>query len=111
MLLNYLISEVAGNANLKERWLPELSKCSALGAFAVHEPDAGSNAGAISTKATCASQADAVPSNAALNGFKAKLYASEMAVETTNKAIQALGGHGYIVGTILLSAFSGTLVV
>jgi butyryl-CoA dehydrogenase len=36
-----------------------------------------------------------VLSNAALNGFKAKLYASEMAVETTNKAIQVLGGYGY----------------
>ena len=44
--------EVAGNGHLKGRWLPELSRCSALGAFAVHEPDAGSNAGAISTKAT-----------------------------------------------------------
>jgi butyryl-CoA dehydrogenase len=44
---------------------------------------------------TCASQADAESSKAALNGFKAKLYASEMAVEVTNKAIQVLGGHGY----------------
>jgi butyryl-CoA dehydrogenase len=44
---------------------------------------------------TCASEADAVPSAVALNGFKAKLYASEMAVEVANKAIQVLGGHGY----------------
>ena len=43
----------------------------------------------------CASKADAVPSTVALNGFKAKLYASEMAVEVTNKAVQVLGGHGY----------------
>ncbi len=43
----------------------------------------------------CAYKADAVPSTVALNGFKAKLYASEMAVEVTNKAIQVLGGHGY----------------
>ncbi|MFH2059931.1 MAG: acyl-CoA dehydrogenase family protein [Pseudomonadota bacterium] len=43
----------------------------------------------------CASKADAVPSTAALNGFKAKLYASEVAIEVTNKAIQVMGGHGY----------------
>ncbi|MBA4368079.1 MAG: acyl-CoA dehydrogenase [Desulfobacterium sp.] len=43
----------------------------------------------------CASEADAESSTAALNGFKAKLYASEMAVEVTNKAIQVMGGHGY----------------
>ena len=43
----------------------------------------------------CATQADTSPSTAVLNGFKAKLFASEMAVEVTNKAIQVLGGHGY----------------
>ncbi len=43
----------------------------------------------------CATKADESPATAALNGFKAKLYASEMAVEVTNKAIQVLGGHGY----------------
>ncbi len=43
----------------------------------------------------CASKADADSSTAALNGFKAKLYASEMAIEVTNKAIQVMGGHGY----------------
>ncbi|MBI5594076.1 MAG: acyl-CoA dehydrogenase family protein [Deltaproteobacteria bacterium] len=42
-----------------------------------------------------AAKADASPAAAALNGFKAKLFASEMAVEVTNKAIQVLGGHGY----------------
>jgi butyryl-CoA dehydrogenase len=42
-----------------------------------------------------AAKADASPATAALNGFKAKLLASEMAVEVTNKAIQVLGGHGY----------------
>ena len=44
---------------------------------------------------TSAAKADASPGTAALNGFKAKLHASEMAVEVTNKAIQVLGGHGY----------------
>lgn len=43
----------------------------------------------------CASNADSAPGNAAINGFKAKLLASETAVETTNLAIQVLGGHGY----------------
>ncbi len=44
---------------------------------------------------TCAQQADSSPDKAVINGFKAKLFASEMAVEVTNKAIQVLGGHGY----------------
>ncbi|NIS68028.1 MAG: acyl-CoA dehydrogenase [Proteobacteria bacterium] len=43
----------------------------------------------------CATQADSSPNTAVLNGFKAKLFASEMAVDVTNKAIQVLGGHGY----------------
>ena len=43
----------------------------------------------------CATKADESPTTAALNGFKAKLYASEMGVDVTNKAIQVLGGHGY----------------
>jgi alkylation response protein AidB-like acyl-CoA dehydrogenase len=43
----------------------------------------------------CATQADISPGTAVLNGFKAKLFASEMAVDVTNKAIQVLGGHGY----------------
>lgn len=42
-----------------------------------------------------AAKADASPATAALNGFKAKLFASETAVDVTNKAIQVLGGHGY----------------
>lgn len=45
--------------------------------------------------ASCASQADLFPDTAILNGLKAKLYASEMAVDVANKAIQVLGGHGY----------------
>ncbi len=44
---------------------------------------------------SCASKADDQASAAALNGFKAKLYASEKAIEVTHKAIQVLGGHGY----------------
>jgi butyryl-CoA dehydrogenase len=43
----------------------------------------------------CATQADSSPNTAVLNGFKAKLFASETAVDVTNKAIQVLGGHGY----------------
>jgi alkylation response protein AidB-like acyl-CoA dehydrogenase len=44
---------------------------------------------------SCAAKADASPNSAAINGFKAKLFASEAAVEVTHKAIQVLGGHGY----------------
>jgi butyryl-CoA dehydrogenase len=44
---------------------------------------------------SCATHADTTPGTAVLNGFKAKLFASEMAVDATNKAIQVLGGHGY----------------
>lgn len=43
----------------------------------------------------CATRADSSPAAAVINGFKAKLFASEIAVEVTNKAIQVLGGHGY----------------
>ena len=43
----------------------------------------------------CATQADSSPNTAVINGFKAKLFASETAVDVTNKAIQVLGGHGY----------------
>jgi butyryl-CoA dehydrogenase len=43
----------------------------------------------------CATKADSSVDMAAINGFKAKLFASETAVEVTNKAIQVLGGHGY----------------
>jgi len=44
---------------------------------------------------TCATQADLFPDTAILNGLKAKLFASENAVNVSNKAIQVLGGHGY----------------
>jgi len=44
---------------------------------------------------TCATQADLFPDTAILNGLKAKLFASENAVNIANKAIQVLGGHGY----------------
>ncbi len=43
----------------------------------------------------CAAKADSSPDVAAINGIKAKLFASEMAVNVTDKAIQVLGGHGY----------------
>ena len=42
-----------------------------------------------------AGKADASPASANINGFKAKLFASETAVEVTNRAIQVMGGHGY----------------
>jgi len=43
----------------------------------------------------CAKRADSSPDKAVINGFKSKLFASEMAVNVTDKAIQVLGGHGY----------------
>lgn len=45
--------------------------------------------------ARCAANADSAPETAVLNAFEAKLFASEIAVEVTHKAIQVLGGHGY----------------
>ena len=45
--------------------------------------------------ATCANQADLFPETAVLNGLKAKLFASENAVNVANRAIQVMGGHGY----------------
>lgn len=45
--------------------------------------------------ASCAAKSDASPGSATRNGFKAKLFASESAVEIANKAIQIMGGHGY----------------
>lgn len=44
---------------------------------------------------TCARKADQSPDSAVNYGFKAKLLASETAVEVTNRAIQVMGGHGY----------------
>ncbi len=43
--------ELAGSAPNKKKWLPEMLKGKTLGAFAVHEPGCGSNAGAITTRA------------------------------------------------------------
>jgi alkylation response protein AidB-like acyl-CoA dehydrogenase len=74
--------ELAAGDVLRKKWLPKIMGGCSLGAFAVHEPDSGSNA-------------DSAPGTAAINGFKAKLFASEAAVEITNSAIQVLGGHGY----------------
>lgn len=54
---------------------------------------------------SCASKADTLPSTATLNGFKAKLYASEMAIDVTNKAIQVMGGHGYCQNQIVERLF------
>jgi len=62
--------------------------------FMISDMILGSESGEAYLRA-CSANADLSPATAALNGFKAKLYASEMAVEVTNKAIQVLGGHGY----------------
>ncbi|MFQ6042165.1 MAG: acyl-CoA dehydrogenase family protein [Candidatus Poribacteria bacterium] len=44
---------------------------------------------------TCANKADSALDTAVINGFKAKLFASETAVHVANLAIQVMGGHGY----------------
>jgi alkylation response protein AidB-like acyl-CoA dehydrogenase len=44
---------------------------------------------------SCATKSDSSPDVAVINGLKTKLFASEMAVDVTNKAIQVHGGHGY----------------
>ena len=43
----------------------------------------------------CANKVGSFPDTAIINGLKAKLFASEMAVNVTNLAIQVMGGHGY----------------
>ena len=43
--------DISGNDFLKKKWISDLTKFKSLRAFAVHEPDCGSNAGAISTVA------------------------------------------------------------
>jgi len=45
--------------------------------------------------ASCAAKADSSAASVAISGFKAKLFASESAVEIANKAIQVMGAHGY----------------
>ena len=45
--------------------------------------------------AECVARADLSPGTAAVNAFKAKLFASETAVDIADKAIQVHGGHGY----------------
>jgi alkylation response protein AidB-like acyl-CoA dehydrogenase len=45
--------------------------------------------------AACVVHADSLPGTATINGFKAKLLASETAVDVANRAIQVHGGHGY----------------
>jgi len=43
--------ELAGSETIKKKLLSEMLKGRGLGAFAVHEPDSGSNSGAITTRA------------------------------------------------------------
>ncbi|MHB9098899.1 MAG: acyl-CoA dehydrogenase family protein, partial [Syntrophales bacterium] len=43
--------EHAGSSAMKKKWSPEVLREKILGAFAVHEPDCGSNPGAIATRA------------------------------------------------------------
>lgn len=62
--------------------------------FMIADMTLGSEA-AKSLLTACAARADSSPDTAVINGFKAKLFASEMAVDVTNKAIQVMGGHGY----------------
>jgi glutaryl-CoA dehydrogenase len=40
-----------GNEEQKQRWLPEMAKCEKIGAFALTEPDAGSDPGSLTTTA------------------------------------------------------------
>jgi glutaryl-CoA dehydrogenase len=41
-----------GSEEQKERWLPRLARCEAIGAFALTEPDHGSDASHLTTRAT-----------------------------------------------------------
>lgn len=53
----------------------------------------------------CSARAESEQGTAIVNGFKAKLFASEMAVEITNRAIQVMGGHGYCRGYVVERLF------
>ncbi len=53
----------------------------------------------------CATKADSPPDVTVINGSKEKLFASEMAVDVTDKAVQVLGGHSYAVTTSLNVSF------
>lgn len=44
---------------------------------------------------TCAARADSSEDTAVISGLKAKLFASEAAIDVGDKAIQVCGGHGY----------------
>jgi glutaryl-CoA dehydrogenase len=43
---------VCGSEEQKDRWLPRLARCEAIGAFALTEPDHGSDASHLATRAT-----------------------------------------------------------
>jgi hypothetical protein len=45
---------------------------------------------------SCAARADESPKTAGLYGSRAKLLASETAIDVANRAIQVHGGHGYV---------------
>ena len=53
-----------GSDAQKQRWLPDMASGKLLGAFALTEPDAGSDASAITTKA------ESIPNGYRLNGVK-----------------------------------------
>jgi len=59
----------------------------------------------------CRTAADSAPDTASLNGFKAKLFASENAVTIASKPIQVLGGHGYCEEYIVEQLFRDARVL
>src|SRR4029453_5554587 len=56
--------EVAGSDQQKARWFPELASGGSLAAFALTEPEAGSDVAALMTRA------EAVPGGWVISGFK-----------------------------------------
>ncbi len=62
-----------GRREIKERWLPKLASGEAIGAFALSEPDVGSDASAIQARAT------ATPEGYLLNGRKKWITSGQIA--------------------------------
>ncbi len=88
----------AGNETQRKRWLPELAAGTAIGSFAMSEPDAGSDTGAITTTAT------PTPDGYALNGTKAWVTLAPVAdviivFATTDPTKGHWGINGFILET------------
>jgi alkylation response protein AidB-like acyl-CoA dehydrogenase len=79
---------VAGDARQRELWYPRIAEGSALAAFALTEPDAGSDAAAVATRA------ERVPGGWRLTGLKHYISGSSLAGLVVTFARTSEGRHG-----------------